>query len=416
MLASLRKKIQNRSFSFTLAILICLFGAGSWIEINGIWVELPILVPESPQYWKLPSYLTVIIQIANIGPLLYVLSNRYIKYKGRKVVTEVPVICFVLSVGVIASFLLAFTWKETSFIDGKEYSTALIVLSFFLALVDCTSSVTFLPFMAFFPKQYMTIYYIGEGMSGFLPSIVSLIQGVGEKYYRCNTVNKIENSTAVSSIATSNNVTTVLNVTTSKNTTVVEVEYLETFPLFSAQVFFFIISALMLLSLFSFILLVRYLKKTKSTEINNDSNFYMKSKEDSSNEKHSTSKEELVSTNTKESLQDIAFLLFVTAIINGLSNGALPALTSYSCLPYGFDIYHLTLSLSAAANPIACFLFFFVKMESVLSIVIGVMIYIGSATYTILVAVRSPCPYLTDSDAGGIIVVSYRQQEEASVQ
>ena len=44
------------------------------------------------------------------------------------------------------------------------------------------------------------------------------------------------------------------------------------------------------------------------------------------------------------------------------------------------------------------------------------MIYIGSATYTILVAVRSPCPYLTDSDAGGIIVVSYRQQEEASVQ
>ena len=416
MLASLRKKIQNRSFSFTLAILICLFGAGSWIEINGIWVELPILVPESPQYWKLPSYLTVIIQIANIGPLLYVLSNRYIKYKGRKVVTEVPIICFVLSVGVIASFLLAFTWKETSFIDGKEYSTALIVLSFFLALVDCTSSVTFLPFMAFFPKQYMTIYYIGEGMSGFLPSIVSLIQGVGEKYYRCNTVNEIENSTAVSSIATSNNVTTVLNVTTSKNTTVVEVEYLETFPLFSAQVFFFIISALMLLSLFSFILLVRYLKKTKSTEINNDSNFYMKSKEDSSNEKHSTSKEELVSTNTKESLQDIAFLLFVTAIINGLSNGALPALTSYSCLPYGFDIYHLTLSLSAAANPIACFLFFFVKMESVLSIVIGVMIYIGSATYTILVAVRSPCPYLTDSDAGGIIVVSYRQREETSVQ
>lgn len=406
MLASLRKKIQNRSFSFTLAILICLFGAGSWIEINGIWVELPILVPESPQYWKLPSYLTVIIQIANIGPIIYVLSNRYIKYKGRKVVTEVPIICFVLSVGVIASFLLAFTWKETSFIDGKEYSTALIVLSFFLALVDCTSSVTFLPFMAFFPKQYMTIYYIGEGMSGFLPSIVSLIQGVGEKYYRCNTVNKIKNSTASSS--TSNNVTTVLNVSISKNTIGVEVEYFETFPLFSAQVFFFIISALMLFSLFSFILLVRYLKKTKSMEINNDSNIYMKSKKDSLSEKHSTSKEELVSTNTKESLQDISFLLFVTAGINGLSNGALPALTSYSCLPYGFDIYHLTLSLSAAANPIACFLFFFVKMESVLSIAIGVLIYIGSATYTILVAARSPCPYLTDSDAGGIIVVSYR--------
>ena len=273
-------------------------------------------------------------------------------------VTEIPIICFVLSVGVIASFLLAFTWKETSFIDGKEYSTALIVLSFFLALVDCTSSVTFLPFMAFFPKECMTIYYIGEGMSGFLPSVVSLIQGVGEKYYRCNTVNKIENSTKVLSITTSNNVTTFLNVTSSKNATVVEVEYFETFPLFSAQVFFFIIFALMLFSLFSFILLVRYLKKTKTMEINNDLKISMESKEESFNEKHSTSKEELLSANTKESLQDIAFLLFVTAIINGLSNGALPALTSYSCLPYGFDIYHLTLSLSAAANPIACILFF----------------------------------------------------------
>ena len=231
-------------------------------------------------------------------------------------VTEIPIICFVLSVGVIASFLLAFTWKETSFIDGKEYSTALIVLSFFLALVDCTSSVTFLPFMAFFPKECMTIYYIGEGMSGFLPSIVSLIQGVGEKYYRCNTVNKIENSTKVLSITTSNNVTTFLNVTSSKNATVVEVEYFETFPLFSAQVFFFIIFALMLFSLFSFILLVRYLKKTKTMEINNDLKISMESKEESFNEKHSTSKEELLSANTKESLQDIAFLLFVTAIIN----------------------------------------------------------------------------------------------------
>ena len=52
-----------------------------------------------------------------------------------------------------------------------------------MAFVDCTSSVTFLPFMTTFQTIFLTTYFIGEGLSGFLPSIFALIQGVQD--YEC---------------------------------------------------------------------------------------------------------------------------------------------------------------------------------------------------------------------------------------
>jgi riboflavin transporter 2 len=53
-------------------------------------------------------------------------------------------------IGVSASLLLVVFWDETTVIGGDTHSTALFVLVFFLSLVDCTSSVLFLPFMAIF--------------------------------------------------------------------------------------------------------------------------------------------------------------------------------------------------------------------------------------------------------------------------
>ena len=79
--------------------------------------------------------------------------------------------------GTISSFLLSQFWDETTIIGGVEHSTWLFVLVFFLSLVDCTSSVLFLPFMAIFRDIYLNSYLIGEGLSGFIPSIVALAQG-----------------------------------------------------------------------------------------------------------------------------------------------------------------------------------------------------------------------------------------------
>ena len=45
-------------------LLAVMFGLSSWISINGLWVELPMLVTQLPEYWALPSYLSIIVQVS----------------------------------------------------------------------------------------------------------------------------------------------------------------------------------------------------------------------------------------------------------------------------------------------------------------------------------------------------------------
>ena len=45
-------------------LLAVLFGISSWISINGLWVELPLLVQNLPEGWALPSYLSIIVQVS----------------------------------------------------------------------------------------------------------------------------------------------------------------------------------------------------------------------------------------------------------------------------------------------------------------------------------------------------------------
>ena len=69
---------------------------------------------------------------------------------GDSRLRKFPVISALLTIGTLASLLLALFWHETTVVGGTEHSTALFVLVFFLATVDCTSSVLFMPFMAVF--------------------------------------------------------------------------------------------------------------------------------------------------------------------------------------------------------------------------------------------------------------------------
>ena len=154
-----------------------LFGISSWIAINGVWVELPLLVATLPEGWALPSYLSVIIQVANVGPLLYSLLR--FRLRRRRAGLDVLVVYAMLVTGATACLLSGLLWQRTSFIGGTEHSTAFFGLLFFIALVDCTSSVVYVPFTARFRHTYLVSYMIGEGLSGLLPSLVALIQGVG---------------------------------------------------------------------------------------------------------------------------------------------------------------------------------------------------------------------------------------------
>lgn len=52
----------------------------------------------------------------------------------------------------------------------------------------------------------------------------------------------------------------------------------------------------------------------------------------------------------------LAFIYSTVAFVNALTNGVLPSVQTYSCLPYGPVAYHLSAALSAVASPLACFL------------------------------------------------------------
>lgn len=77
----------------------------------------------------------------------------------------------------LTTLAIGFLWEKTNFILGANHSLALIVLTFLVALVNSTSNVLFMPYMALFHPSYLTAYFAGMGLSSLVPSLVSLIQG-----------------------------------------------------------------------------------------------------------------------------------------------------------------------------------------------------------------------------------------------
>ena len=180
----LREKLPNSWLTYSL---VCLFGIGSWVAVNGIWAEISILVISTPECDRLPAVLVVIIQLANIGPLLYG-CIKYVCYRYglQKVYLERGSIILLVLLGFVSCILLSLLWNHTLPVFGSEHSVTLFILTFFLSLVDCTSSVLFIPFMKHFPVVYMSALYIGEGLSGLLPSLFALSQGSVNNSISCN--------------------------------------------------------------------------------------------------------------------------------------------------------------------------------------------------------------------------------------
>uniref|UniRef100_A0A8C9T3A5 Riboflavin transporter n=1 Tax=Scleropages formosus TaxID=113540 RepID=A0A8C9T3A5_SCLFO len=344
-------------------LLSCSFGLGSWVAVNGLWVELPLIVNQLPEGWDLPSYLTVIIQLANLGPLLATLMQKLCP--GR--LKERAVIYTILVTGVVACFLLAAFWAETTVVGGALHSTAFLIITFFLSLVDCTSSVTFLPFMMQLPPKYITTYFIGEGLSGFVPGLVALGQGVG--------------------------VTKCANVTQpSDNETHMETQYLP--PHFSPEVFFFFLAVMMVVSLTAFTLLTRVPRtfQLSTEDLACDPVASVSSGLDNlateHPEKHKSHSEWTRSRSLlakpRYSGYQFGFIYFLVVWVNGLTNGLLPSVQTYSCMPYGDVAYHLSAALSSMANPVA---------------------WTAFGAYNMAMAALSPCPLLQGTVAGQTLIV-----------
>ncbi|XP_047396075.1 solute carrier family 52, riboflavin transporter, member 3 isoform X2 [Sciurus carolinensis] len=341
-------------------LLVCVFGMGSWVAINGLWVELPLLVTELPEGWYLPSYLTVVIQLANVGPLLVTLLHHF----RPGCLSEVPVVFAVLVVGTIACVLFAFLWNVTSWVLGGERSVAFIVLTFLLALVDCTSSVSFLPFMSRLPTHYLTTFFVGEGFSGLLPALVALAQGSG--------------------------VTTCVNVTETSDTTSSPVTSRETH-----------------------VTQQRARRRQGSVEDLLDSQVTLHSIQPRGEKDAGplgpadgggaqAHREEKPAARPAQ----LAFIYTLVAFVNALTNGVLPSVQTYSCLPYGPVAYHLSATLSSVASPLACFLSIFLPNRSLPFLGVLTVLGTGFGAYNMAMAAMSPCPLLQGHWGGEVLIVT----------
>lgn len=388
-----RKFCRRSDISWPTYILVVLFGLGSWVAVNGVWVELPLLVQHAPEFWKLPSIIAVVIQIANIGPILHTVINGIFPGKFR----DVSVIYGILVVGIIACALLGFVWKKTGYIAGNERSIALIALIFFVSTVDCTSSVTFLPFMAAFPKDYMSALFVGGGLSALLPSLLAIAQGINTDGGTCWQNNTLNSSSS------SNSWESDLN--------------------FGVNGFFFGLMFMMMVSLLAFfgINSLSFVKRERllnsqpqgngipreAMALDRSQEFEMSNLDESRpNADENDDNSEMGDCRHIDHRFHVAFLLSVQMWIHALSNGVVPSIQSFACIPYGYKIYHLTLTLSNIANPLASLLFYWLPTKSILFVGLSTLVYTSLVGYILCAATLSTTPPLAEDNIGASIIIT----------
>ncbi|VDL95467.1 unnamed protein product [Schistocephalus solidus] len=73
------------------------FKLSSWVAINGLWMELPLLVNVLPERWNLPAYLSIIIQVSLFSQVCLFEHVERLKVRTRKLLSILTSFaCFVL--------------------------------------------------------------------------------------------------------------------------------------------------------------------------------------------------------------------------------------------------------------------------------------------------------------------------------
>lgn len=365
-------RMNSKSKIQTISLL---FGLGSWITITGFWAEVPLLTYYLPEGWTLSSKLTLAIQVANIGPLVYCICQKYIKWCNCVSATHAQMV-----IGVLSCLLLIFAWDQTVMVSGQVSSMYLMLAAFGLSLLDCTSSVTFLPFMARFQEHHLTPYLIGEGLSGFIPILVALIQGhVDEAPEECAS-NRTLNSTIYPDV--------------------------DAAILFGPSIFFLSLLATLIISWAAFF----YLLYGRDARLEQS-----KSPDKKTDEEITSNEFQTVSSKGEKGIHDssispVAEYIWLQAVIiyACLSTfGIFPSLQPYSTLPYGHWAMFYTALGVGIAYPIGCALAMIHRVESLKGIVLLTALGSVVSVYLLTLAIQSPEPLLlSHPSAGGSVSIS----------
>uniref|UniRef100_A0A8D0SLG4 Riboflavin transporter n=2 Tax=Sus scrofa TaxID=9823 RepID=A0A8D0SLG4_PIG len=363
-------------------LLVALFGMGSWAAINGIWVELPVVVKDLPEGWSLPSYLSVLVALGNLGLLVVTLWRRLAPGKGERAPIQV-----VQALSVVGTALLAPLWQHLTVMAGQVHSVAFLALTFVLALACCASNVTYLPFLSRLPPPFLRSFFLGQGLSALLPCVLALGQGVG----------RLECPPAPAN-----------------GTPGPPLDFPERF---SASAFFGALTALLVISAAAFQGLLLLLPSLVSiptegsgTGLRGGAPGVEEEEEEEASPLQEPPSQAAGNTPSPDPAAHRllsargACLLGLLATTSALTNGVLPAVQSYSSLPYGRLAYHLAVVLGSASNPLACFLAMGILWPAT---GLGGLSLLGTlfGAYLMALAILSPCPPLVGTSAGMVLVV-----------
>jgi len=447
--------MKSNNISGVVFLLVILFSMSSWLDVNGVWVEMPVLTALLPEGWNLPSYIVIIIQLANVGPALYFFFRkiRLVDHnlaKNSKVDIDVILSFILILVAGISVLLMSFLWDKTASVFGEQHSVAILSLMIFTALSSCTSSVVFLPYMARFSTLYLSAYYVGQGFSGMVPGLIGLLQGIGD--FDC--VQGTTNGTFAGNYSYFD----VFNFTetTLTNQTKISVVYRD--PKFSVEVFFVCLTILFAVSGVSFYLLnfsqlgmkvmvtpkhikeqhknlskkqdleeiqvvyhvngavshhlLEDQKQLNNTVKLNGATHHLDTDDETTLNKIAENTDEIPNNyvkRTKKPMSQATFVILLLSVgsVAALSNGLLPATQSYTCLPYGSLVYTLALRLSSVSGAFVSLLCMILPKPTTKMVFVLALIGTLIAAFHLLLAAQSPNPILRGHIVGEILVVCY---------
>jgi riboflavin transporter 2 len=201
--------------------LIAILNLSSWIDLQALLVELPLIIPQTPEKWALPSIAAMFVCAANILPMFVFIQRSY---QGKRF-SEIPYIYLIIIVGMVACCVLAMCWQTTWIVFGRERSVWLLSGIFILSMLDCTSSLVFFDYMKRFRTEYLRAAFLGETLTSAIPTLLILIQGVAGETICSPSING----------------------------TIVEVTFTQ--PRFSVRIFMFAIAGIILASFIAFVIL-----------------------------------------------------------------------------------------------------------------------------------------------------------------
>ena len=131
------------------------------------------MVDKLPEGWQLGTYIAIIIQVANIAPLIYSLIPEHLK--TDKLIINVAYTTIIFSC--CCMILVGLFWNKTVW----NHSVALLGSAFGTSVCDCMTSVIFWVFVSWYPSKYISVLAMGESSSGFVASILIWIQQIDRR-------------------------------------------------------------------------------------------------------------------------------------------------------------------------------------------------------------------------------------------